>query len=95
MVGCDRYRRDAITRSFWGHTCPDLGHSFLHCVGVCPSGPSLTEREQRKQRGFTWELRTTENLWEVAQYSETTVGTCEENPRRQKGATVCLELLTG
>lgn len=51
-------------------TCSDLGHLSLHCLGMCPSGPSLMGREQKEQRGFTLELRTIENLKEVAHYSE-------------------------
>lgn len=67
-------------------SCPDLGHSSLHCLGMCPSGPSVTKREQREQRGFIWMLRTMENLWEVPHYTETTLGMGEENPRRKKVA---------
>lgn len=66
--------------------CPDLSHSSLHWMGMSPSGPSLAEKEQREQRGFNWEIKTMENLWEVPHDNETTLSMGEENSRRQKVA---------
>lgn len=66
--------------------CPDLSHSSLHWMGMSPSGPSLAEKRQRKQRGFNWEMKTMENLWEVPHDNETTLSIGEENSRRQKVA---------
>lgn len=34
-------------------TCPDLGHSSLHCLGMHPSGPSLQKGSEGSTEAST------------------------------------------
>lgn len=63
--------------------CPDLSHSSLHWMGMSPSGPSLAEKGRGKQRGFNWEIKTMENLWEVPHDNETTLSMGEETKKAE------------
>lgn len=54
------------------HSCPDLAHSSLPWLGLCLSGPSLTEREGAKRLQLEAKDHG-ENLWEVSHYEQTTL----------------------